>query len=68
MLFQGWLGDKYRARAPFLAVNACLGLIGLGLLGFTKTNGVRYFGVFLATIAGNANVPCVSLVLLFAIL
>lgn len=32
---------------------------GLPLLGFAKNNGVRYFGVFLATIACNANVPCV---------
>jgi len=34
-------------------------LSGLPLLGFCKTVGVRYFGVFLATTACNANVPCV---------
>ena len=33
--------------------------LGLPLLGFAKSNGVRYFGVFIATIACNANVPCV---------
>ena len=33
--------------------------LGLPLLGFAKGNGVRYFGVFLATIGCNANVPCV---------
>jgi hypothetical protein len=32
-------------------------LQGLPLLGFAKNNGVRYFGVFLATIACNANLP-----------
>lgn len=31
--------------------------MGLALLGYTKTAGVRYFGVFLATIACNATVP-----------
>ena len=34
-------------------------LPGLPLLGFSKNVGVRYFGVFLATIAANANVPCI---------
>ena len=32
--------------------------IGLPLLGFAKSHAVRYFGVFLAVIAANANVPC----------
>jgi hypothetical protein len=31
--------------------------LGLGLLGYTSNDGVRYFGVFLATIACNANCP-----------
>lgn len=38
---------------------ADVNLLGFGLLGYTRNNGVRYFGVFLANIAGNANVPCV---------
>lgn len=53
------LGDKYRIRGPIVAGNAVLGLIGLPLLGYAKNNGVRYFGVFIATIAGNANVPAI---------
>lgn len=52
-------GDKYHLRAPFIVFNAALGIIGLGLLGFTEGNGPRYFGVFLATISANANVPCI---------
>ena len=32
---------------------------GLPLLGFARNNGVRYFGVFLATVACNANIPCI---------
>lgn len=53
------LGDKYHVRGPIVAFNAILGLIGLPLLGFASNNGVRYFGVFLATIAGNANIPAI---------
>lgn len=53
------LGDKYHIRGPIVVFNAILGIIGLPLLGYAHNNGVRYFGVFLATIAGNANVPAV---------
>jgi len=51
-------GHKYHIRGPIVAFNAILGLIGLPLLGYAH-NGVRYFGVFLATIAGNENVLAV---------
>lgn len=40
-----WYGDKYRIRGPIILVNAAMGLIGLPLLGFTKSAAVRYFGV-----------------------
>lgn len=59
MYAMAWAGDKYHIRSPFVIANGVLALIGLPLLGFTKNTGVRYFGVFLATIAANANVPCV---------
>lgn len=52
-------GDKLHIRGPFIIFNGCLCLLGLGLLGFLKNNGARYFGVFLATTACNANVPCI---------
>lgn len=54
-----WAGDKYHIRSPFIIANGAMALIGLALLGFVKNVGVRYFGVFLATAACNANVPCV---------
>lgn len=53
------LGDKYRVRGVIVAFNAVLALIGLPLLGYTKNNGLRYFGVFLATISANANIPAI---------
>ena len=59
MYAQAHYADKLHLRGPVVVFNAVLGLIGLPLLGFTHNNGVRYFGVFLATICANANVPAV---------
>jgi hypothetical protein len=59
MYTEAWFADKYHVRGPVVAFNALLGLIGLPLLGYATSPAVRYFGVFLATIAGNANVPSV---------
>jgi hypothetical protein len=53
------LGDKYHVRGVIVAFNAVLVLIGLPLLGYAKNDGMRYFGVSLATIACNANIPAV---------
>lgn len=59
MFSQAHYADKWHIRGPVIVFNAIIGLIGLPLLGFAKNNGVRYFGVFLATICANANVPAV---------
>lgn len=57
MALQGWLGDKYRIRAPLIMINSVFGVCGLGLLGFHPNSSVRYFGVFLAIAATNASIP-----------
>ncbi|RMZ87274.1 hypothetical protein DV736_g5504, partial [Chaetothyriales sp. CBS 134916] len=54
-----WYGDKWHIRSPFIIFNGCLNLLGIGLLGYVENVGVRYLGVFLATTACNANVPCI---------
>lgn len=73
MYGMAWAGDKYHVRSPFILFNGVMALIGekvlsyldfadnsgLPLLGFAHNVGVRYFGVFLVTIAANATVPCV---------
>jgi hypothetical protein len=59
MFTQAYYADKMHLRGPTIVFNATLGLIGLPLLGFAANDGVRYFGVFLATICANANVPAV---------
>ncbi|KAH8587437.1 retrograde regulation protein 2 [Bisporella sp. PMI_857] len=53
------IGDKYRMRAPIIIFFAVIGLIGLPILGYATNNGARYFGVFLATISANANIPAI---------
>jgi hypothetical protein len=59
MIGFAWAGDAYHIRSIWVIANGVLALIGLPLLGFSNNVGVRYFGVFLATAAANANVPCV---------
>jgi len=59
MFVQAWYADKSQRRAPTVVLNAIISLVGLPLLGFATNNGVRYFGVFLATIGCNANIPAV---------
>jgi MFS family permease len=59
MYVSAYYGDKYHIRGPFVIFCAVCGLVGLPLLGFVENVGVRYFGAFLATTAGNAAVPCI---------
>jgi MFS family permease len=59
MMGFAYAGDRYHVRSIWVIANGVLALIGLPLIGFSSNVGVRYFGVFLATAAANANVPCV---------
>lgn len=59
MWLQAYLGDKYHLRSPFILFNSVLSIVGLSLLGRTKTAGVKYFGIFLVTAGCNATVPAV---------
>lgn len=57
MIATAWFGDKYRVRGPLLIFNATLAIIGLAILGYVETVGVRYFGIFLVCAGANANIP-----------
>jgi hypothetical protein len=59
MYVQAIYADKFRNRCSSIIMNATLCLIGLPILGFSTNNGARYFGVFLATIGANANIPAI---------
>ncbi|KAK4504290.1 hypothetical protein PRZ48_005206 [Zasmidium cellare] len=57
MYITGWIGDKYHVRGPLLVFNAVLCIIGLAMMGWVDTLGVRYFGVFFTCAGANANIP-----------
>lgn len=59
MLAVSWASDKYHLRAPAIAWNSMLCIIGLPIMGFASSPAVRYFGVFLATAGCNSNIPLV---------
>ena len=54
-----WIGDKYTIRAPIIAIQSVICLIGLMLVAYVSNNGVRYFGVFLGIMGGQGNVPAI---------
>lgn len=53
MYIQAVYSDKWRLRGPIIIGNALVAMLGLALLGFLKDPAPRYFGVFLATAAGE---------------
>lgn len=57
--FFAWLGDKYRMRAPFIAIQAVITIVGLMLTAYHKKTGVRYFGIFLGVAGCQGNIPAI---------
>jgi hypothetical protein len=49
--------DKTGKRAPFLAFNCIISIIGCVMISYTKTVASRYTGVFIALSGCTANVP-----------
>jgi len=64
MFVQAIYSDKWRLRGPIVAGNAVMGLLGLGLLGYLDDAAPRYFGVFLATVAGEWSYSIFKFILL----
>jgi MFS family permease len=44
MYATGWAGDKYHVRGPIIVFNMILCIIGVSIMGFHSSPGVRYFG------------------------
>lgn len=57
VLLISWLADKTRMRAPWIILQAVLGIVGLMLIAYAQQNGVRYFGVFVGLAGANSNIP-----------
>ncbi|KAH9878283.1 hypothetical protein J1614_003500 [Plenodomus biglobosus] len=54
-----YLGDKYRVRAPVIAIQSILAIIGLMIVAYSTNNGARYFGTFLGVCGCQGNVPAI---------
>lgn len=54
-----WLGDKYRVRAPVIAAQAILTIVGLMIVAYAQNHGARYFGTFLGVIGCQGNIPAI---------
>ncbi|KAF2731768.1 MFS general substrate transporter [Polyplosphaeria fusca] len=59
VLFVSWAADKSKMRAPFIIMQAVLGITGLMIVAYSAKNGARYFGIFVGLAGANANIPCV---------
>jgi len=62
-MFFAWISDKQRRRAPYLAVQTVITIVGLAIAAYHKKPGVRYFGLFLVT-GGSAG--CIPGILAYA--
>ncbi|KAL2440832.1 High-affinity nicotinic acid transporter [Exophiala dermatitidis] len=58
MYTEGWLGDKYKTRAPILLFNCVVTLIGLPVMAFSPSMAGKYVGAFLTVMGANSNIPC----------
>lgn len=47
MYATGWAGDKYHVRGPIIVINMIFCIVGISIMGFHKSPGVRYFGMCL---------------------
>ena len=54
-----WLGDRYRIRAPVIAAQSTLAIVGLMIVAYAENNGARYFGTFLGICGCQGNVPAI---------
>jgi sugar phosphate permease len=54
-----WLGDKYRVRAPVIAAQSTLAIIGLMIVAYAQNDGARYFGTFLGVCGCQGNIPAI---------
>jgi len=54
-----WMADKAKKRAPFIAVQALMTIIGIAVTGYAQQNGPRYFGLFLANAGAEGCIPTI---------
>lgn len=57
VMFCSWAADRWKLRAPFIILQALIGIVGLLIVAYSKNNDARYFGIFMGLAGANANIP-----------
>ena len=58
-LVVSWLSDKYKRRWPALVFQCSIGICGLMMTAYSKSNSVRYGGLFLGQAGCQGNIPTI---------
>lgn len=54
-----WIGDKFHVRGPVIVTQSLIVITGLMITAYHRSNGVRYFGIFLGIAGCQGNVPAI---------
>ena len=57
VMFCSWAADKTRMRAPWMILQALIGIAGLMIIAYAENKDARYFGVFMGLAGANSNIP-----------
>jgi hypothetical protein len=57
VMFCSWAADRTKMRAPFIVLQALIGIVGMMIVAYAKKNEARYFGIFMGLAGANANIP-----------
>lgn len=57
VMFCSWAADRFKMRAPWVILNALIGITGLMIVAYQKNNNARYFGIFLGLAGANSSIP-----------
>jgi cyanate permease len=57
VMFCSWAADRFKTRAPFVVLQALIGIVGFMIMAYAKNNEARYFGIFMGLAGANANIP-----------
>lgn len=58
-LLISWASDKYKKRAPAIAFQCIIGIVGLMMTAYCKGNIARYWGLFFGFAGCQGNIPSI---------
>jgi cyanate permease len=57
VLLISWIADKTKCRAPWIILQALIGITGLLIVAYQTDNSIRYLGIFMGLAGANSNIP-----------